>query len=93
MIEQKFMPPYPLKYLAIYLVKKNFTSDQEYPNSDPFYNGQRIQYQKNISDIYGMTEIITFKDMETGNVLTCRTWVDNLYDNWEEYLMISKRIC
>ena len=69
------MTPYPLKYLAIYSVKKDFTSDAEYPNADLFHKGQRIQYQKNISDIYG---IITFRDLETGIELTWRTWVDNL---------------
>lgn len=82
------MTPYPLKHLATYLIKKDFTSDYLTGSGDPFKQGQMIQYIGNTSDINGMMEIIQFKDVTTGKMLFWRTRVENLYDNWSEYLSL-----
>ncbi len=84
------MQPYPLKQLSIYRVKKDFTSDRGFENLDRFKKDQLIQFQESISNIHDMIEIIHFRDAETNKVMIWKTRVENLYDNWGEYLMPAK---
>ena len=80
------MEPYPLKKLDFYKVRKDFTSDSGYQDAVTFKVGMLIQYQKSISNIHDMIEIIHFEDCNTKSALVWRTRVENLYDYWHEYL-------
>jgi hypothetical protein len=77
---------YPLKYLHFYKVKKDFTSDYGFKDCVHFKKGQQLQYQKSISNIHDMIEIVHFKDLTTGEIKIWNTRVENLFDNWKEYL-------
>jgi hypothetical protein len=80
------MQPYPLRKLAIYKAKKDFTSDRNFADSDQFRKDQRLQLQEVISNIHDMIEILHFRDLDTNSILIWRTRVENLYDAWHEYL-------
>ena len=80
------MQPYPLRSLAFYKVKKDFTSDRGFKDCDQFQLGQILQYQKSISNIHDMIEIVHFIEMDSKKVMIWNTYIDNLYDHWEEYL-------
>lgn len=79
------MNSFPLVSLRFYLVKKDFTSDHGYDGS-VFKKGMTIQYQGATSNIHDMIEIISFKDYSTDTILVWNTRIENVYDNWTEYL-------
>ena len=80
------MEPYPLKKLDFYKVRKDFTSDSGYSDTDTFKSGMFVQYHKSISNIHDMIEIIHFMDCNTKSPLIWNTRIENLYDYWQEYL-------
>lgn len=80
------MEPYPLRSLNFYRVKKDFTSDHGYANATVFKKDMIIQYQKSVSNIHDMMETVHFQNHESNTALIWNTRVENLYDNWKDYL-------
>ena len=80
------MEIYPLKQLNFYKVKKDFTSDRGYEDSDVFKIDTIIQYKKSISNVHDMTETCHFQEYKANAFLIWTTRVENLYDRWQDYL-------
>ena len=82
---------FPLKHLGFYEVKKDFLSIQGSLDSYHFIKGQLLQYQKTISDIHGMMEIIHFLDWKGKAEIKWHVHTDELHENWGDYLQPVSR--
>ena len=80
------MVPYPLRKLDFYKIRNDFASDSGYQDTEIVKVSMLVQYQKSISTIHDMIEIIHFEDCNTKSALVWRTRIENLYGHWQEYL-------
>jgi len=73
---------YPLVYLKFYQAK----IDLQATDGSFVRKGSLLQYKRNISNIYGMMELVRFAEVATGRELTWEVHTEELYDNWANYL-------